>query len=204
MDAATMDRVFEPFFTTKEPGKGTGLGLSQVYGFVRQSEGHVRIYSEVNEGTTVKLYLPRHLPQEALQAAVTPAGDPMPERGEGETILVVEDEPELRTYAMEALSELGYRIVTAKDGRDALEVLQSEPAVHLLLTDVVLSGGMNGRQLADEAVRRRPLLRVLFMTGYTRNAVVHNGTLNRGVQLLVKPFTFGDLASCVRRVLDGG
>jgi signal transduction histidine kinase/CheY-like chemotaxis protein len=201
IDQATMSRVFEPFFTTKEVGKGTGLGLSQIYGFVRQSGGHVRIYSEVGEGTTVKIYLPRHVgaPNE-LDAAEQASGPSL--RGEGETILVVEDEQELRAYAVEALGELGYRVMTAADGPTAIALLSQDHQVDLLFTDVVLPNGMNGRQLADEAVKRRPQLKVLFTTGYTRNAVVHNGRLDADVNMIGKPFTFEELAASVRKLLD--
>ena len=201
MDQATISRVFEPFFTTKEVGKGTGLGLSQVYGFVRQSGGHVRIYSELGEGTTVKIYLPRHLSTED-DVADTEEMFAAAEHGEGETILVVEDEEKLRAYAVEALGELGYRVITAPDGPTAIALLAQEKTIDLLFTDIVLPGGMNGRQLADEALKQRPQLKVLFTTGYTRNAVVHNGRLDPGVELIGKPFTFEELASSVRRLLD--
>jgi CheY-like chemotaxis protein len=195
--------VFEPFFTTKEPGRGTGLGLSQVYGFVRQSGGHVRIYSEVGHGTTVKLYLPR------LTGTVEDAGETgrptrhALARGEGETILVVEDEEELRAFSAEALRELGYRVVEADDARTALRALDQVAQIELLFTDVVLPGGVNGRELADEVVRRSPRTRVLFTTGYTKNAIVHHGRLDPGVHLLGKPFSYAELASKVRTLLDG-
>jgi PAS domain S-box-containing protein len=203
IDKATLERVFEPFFTTKEPGRGTGLGLSQVYGFVRQSGGHVRIYSEVGHGTTVKLYLPR-----LMGAAGEPGGarrEPLTApRGEGETILLVEDEDELRAFAAEALEDLGYRVLEAWDAETALNLLDREGHIALLFTDVVLPGGTNGRALADEIVRRLPETRVLFTTGYTRNAIVHQGRLDPGVHLLGKPFSYSELAVKVRRVLDGG
>ena len=201
MDQATMSRVFEPFFTTKEVGKGTGLGLSQVYGFVRQSGGHVRIYSELGEGTTVKIYLPRHHSIGNDVADTEEVSSPA-EHGEGETILVVEDEEKLRAYAVEALGELGYRVITAPDGPTAIDLLAQEKAIDLLFTDIVLPGGINGRQLAEQALKQRPQLKVLFTTGYTRNAVVHNGRLDPGVELIGKPFTFEELASSVRRLLD--
>ena len=198
MDRATLERVFEPFFTTKDVGKGTGLGLSQVYGFVRQTGGHVRIYSELGEGTTAKLYLPR---------AVSPVREegvaPQAPRVDGgpETILVVEDDKDLRVYSVATLRELGYTVLEAETGRAALAVLDACD-VDLLFTDVVLPDGMNGRTLADEAKRRRPGLRILFTTGYTRNAIVHHGRLDAGVDLLGKPFTFEDLARKVRQALD--
>jgi len=197
MDKDTIDRVFEPFFTTKAAGKGTGLGLSQVYGFVRQSEGHVRIYSEPGNGTTVKLYLPRDLRAEA------PAGEQVAIRADGgsETVLVVEDHEGLREYSTGVLRELGYCVLEAPDGAAGLRLLRERPEVDLLFTDVVLPG-LNGRQLADEALKLRPDLKVLFTTGYSRNAIVHNGRLDDGVALITKPFTFEGLASKVRKMLD--
>jgi PAS domain S-box-containing protein len=203
MDKATMEKVFEPFFTTKEAGKGTGLGLSQVYGFVRQSNGHVRIYSELGEGTTIKIYLPRLIGSDEEPAEVS-TRSPAMVRGAGETILVVEDEPDLRTYTTEALRDLGYRVLEAGDGRGALEIVEQHPEIELLFTDVVLAGGMNGRALSDEVSRRRPGLPVLFTTGYTSNAIVHHGRLDPGMHLIGKPFTYAELASKVRRMLDGG
>lgn len=197
----TLAKVFEPFFTTKETGKGTGLGLSQVYGFVRQSGGHVRIYSELGEGTTVKLYLPR-LTSDQPTAAEERRGNEAPIHGGLETILVVEDHEDLRSYSTGVLRELGYRVLEAANGRSALEVLQAATDVDLLFTDVVLPEGMDGRRLADEVQRRRPGVRVLFTTGYTRNAIVHNGRLDAGVSLISKPFSFNDLAAKVRQVLD--
>ena len=198
MDRQTLDRVFEPFFTTKEVGKGTGLGLSQVYGFVRQSGGHIRIYSEPGAGTTVKLYLPREVDMqaEASRPQLEIAAD-----GGSETILVVEDHDGLREYSTSVLRELGYQVLEAPEGGQALELLKTRQDVQLLFTDVVLPG-LNGRQLADQALRVRPDLKVLFTTGYTRNAIVHNGRLDQGVDLISKPFTFAALASKVRQVLD--
>src|SRR3712207_6648247 len=202
MDKATMDKVFEPFFTTKEAGKGTGLGLSQVYGFVRQSNGYVRIYSELGEGTTIKIYLPRLIGSDETPAEM-PTKSPAMVRGSGETILVVEDEPDLRAYAVEALCDLGYRVLEAADGREALEIVHKHPEIELLFTDVVLRGGMNGRAIADEAAQLRPRLPVLFTTGYTSNAIVHHGRLDPGMHLIGKPFTYVELAAKVRRMLDG-
>lgn len=199
MDRATVDKVFEPFFTTKEAGKGTGLGLSQVYGFVRQTGGHIRVYSEPGFGTTVKIYLPR------LHGAVA-ASEALPEPanvdGGSETILVVEDHDDLRAYSAGVLQELGYTVLEAANGYAALDQLQSANNVALLFTDVVMPAGLDGRQLADEAVRRRPDLKILFTTGYTRNAIVHNGQLDPGVNLISKPFTFRELALKVRTLLD--
>jgi PAS domain S-box-containing protein len=202
MDRNALERAFEPFFTTKAAGRGTGLGLSQVYGFVRQSSGHVRIYSEPGHGTTVKIYLPRHQgagaharPAERLPDAARASGR--------ETILVVEDDEALRAFAVEALSELGYRVLPAADAQIALDTLDREPDIDLLFTDVVMPGGRNGRQLADEAVKRRPTLKVLFTTGYTRNAIIHHGRLDPGVNLIGKPYTFEELGTRVRTLLDG-
>jgi CheY-like chemotaxis protein len=201
MDSSTVEHAFEPFFTTKEVGKGTGLGLSQVYGFIRQSSGHVRIYSEPGNGTTVTLYLPHCVgdagrPEPSLPRASAPAP------GKGETILVVEDNDDLRTYSTGAIAEMGYAVLEAATGSEALSVLDSAGEVALLFTDVVLPGGMNGRQLADEALRRRPSLKVLYTTGYARNAIVHNGQLDPDVQLIGKPFTPAELAGKLRAVLD--
>jgi PAS domain S-box-containing protein len=201
MDRATLERVFEPFFTTKDVGKGTGLGLSQVYGFVRQSEGHVRVYSELGEGTTVKIYLPRYFGEEVRSADLERPGD-APRAIGAETILVVEDDDALRAYTIEVLSELGYRIIAAPSAVAALDILDRGPQIDLLFTDVVMPGGVNGRQLADEAVRRRPGLRVLFTTGYTRNAIVHHGRLDPGVQMIGKPFSFDELGAKIRELLD--
>jgi PAS domain S-box-containing protein len=200
MDPETRDQAFEPFFTTKEVGKGTGLGLSQVYGFVRQSGGHIKIYSEVDEGTTIKVYLPRHMG--ALEEAERDGSIPDTALASGhEVILVVEDDEALRVYTTDALRELGYTILVAPDAASALKILERSQ-VDLLFTDVVMPGGMNGRQLADEATRRNPVLKVLFTTGYTRNAIVHHGRLDPGVQLIGKPFSFADLGAKVRAVLD--
>ena len=201
MDAETLNRIFEPFFTTKEAGKGTGLGLSQVYGFVRQSNGHIRVYSEVGEGTTVKIYLPRYLGEEQAVAAGPKQVAGEVDGGE-ETILLVEDHDDLRAYSSGVLRELGYKVLEAVNGRAALDLLQSHDRVDLLFTDVVLPDGMHGRMLAEEARRRRPGIKVLYTTGYTRNAIVHNGRLDAGVNLLSKPFTYDSLAAKVRRLLD--
>ena len=200
MDSATRERAFDPFFTTKGVGKGTGLGLSQVYGFVRQSGGHVKIYSELGEGTTVKIYLRRHTDGQAHTEDLNRTDDTLQAIG-AETILVVEDDEALRAYTTEVLGELGYGVLEARDGPNALQLLERHH-VDLLFTDVVMPGGMNGRELADEAVRRRPGLRVLFTTGYTRNAIVHHGRLDAGVHMIGKPFSFGELSVKVRALLD--
>jgi signal transduction histidine kinase/ActR/RegA family two-component response regulator len=191
-------KAFEPFFTTKPVGQGTGLGLSQVYGFVHQSGGHISIYSEPGQGTTVKLYLPRHVG--AVQPAAKEAAAESP-RGDGaETVLVVEDQASVRRFTCEALTELGYRVYEADSAEPALKVLAANPEINLLLTDIVMPG-MNGRQLAEKAAEIRAM-RVLYTTGYTRNAIVHNGMLDPGILLLVKPFTLEELAVKVRQALD--
>lgn len=193
--------VFEPFYTTKEPGKGTGLGLSMVYGFVKQSGGHVKIYSEVDVGTVVRIHLPRLLSVggEEVVAIELPA----PQGARGETVLVCEDDEQVRTYSVEVLRELGYRVLEAADAPAALSVIdQTDQRIDLLFTDVVLPGGMTGADLAQEAKRRLKRLRVLFTTGYPRNALLHHGRLETGVELLAKPFSYADLATRVRDVLD--
>jgi PAS domain S-box-containing protein len=200
MDQNTIAQAFEPFFTTKPVGKGTGLGLSQVYGFVKQSGGHVKIYSEIGQGTTVKIYLPRLFSAAGVDASVDESIAP---EGVGEeTILVVEDDDDVRTYSVESLRELGYRVVEAHDGLSALRLLERQPRVDLLFTDVVLPGGMNGAQLAAQACADRGSLKVLFTTGYARNAIIHHGRLDRGVHLISKPFSIQELAARVRDLLD--
>jgi len=201
MDGDTLSQVFEPFFTTKETGKGTGLGLSQVYGFLRQSGGHVRVYSEVDQGTTVKLYLPRFHGEVASPAVAPKRADVSLLRGK-EIVLVVEDDDGVRAYSSGALRDLGYTVIEAADAASALAALEEHPSVDLLFTDVVLPGGVHGHKLAAEVRQRRPGVRVLFTSGYTRNAIVHNGRLDPGVQLITKPFNYEDLALRVRRLLD--
>ena len=200
MDRETAARAFEPFFTTKPVGEGTGLGLSQVYGFVKQSGGHVKIYSEVGQGTTVKIYLPR---------LVRNGGEPVPEElpppegGQEETILVVEDDEGVRVTTVDALRELGYRVIDVHDGPSALRAVEREPHIALLFTDVVLPGGMTGAAVAAAVREKLPRVKVLFTTGYARNAIIHQGRLDKGVHLLTKPFTFAQLGAKVRDVLDG-
>jgi PAS domain S-box-containing protein len=189
-------RVFDPFFTTKPIGAGTGLGLSMVYGFVRQSGGQVRVHSEVGQGTTMCLYLPRHHGAEDPDATLPPQ-EPATGAGAGQTILVVDDEPTVRMLTYESLQELGYRVIEAADGPQGLLVLQSSSRIDLLVTDVGLPGGLNGRQLADAARQLRPGLQVLFITGYAENAIIGNGHLPPGMHILTKPFT---LAELVRRI----
>ncbi|BDT58959.1 hypothetical protein MasN3_24530 [Massilia varians] len=199
MSPEVVARAFDPFFTTKEVGRGTGLGLSQVYGFVQQSGGHVKIESAPGQGTTVRLYLPRH--HEAAEALPAAAAAEVVFGDAGDVILVVEDEAAVRTLSAAMLAELGYRVLEADGADAALALLDSHPEIALLFTDVVMPE-MNGRELADLALRRRPGLPVLFTTGYTRNAVVHKGVLEAGVQLIGKPFTLEQLAPRVRALLD--
>ncbi len=197
MAPTTMDKVFEPFFTTKPVGQGTGLGLSMVYGFARQSGGHVRIYSEVGQGTTVKLFLTRSLGGEALVAAM-----PSPEtpRGSGETVMVVEDDPSVRMIVTELLSEVGYGVLEATDADTAIPILQSNQRIDLLVSDVGLPG-MNGRQLAEVARQSRPDLKILFITGYAQNAAVRAGFLADGMDMMTKPFAVDALATKIRDIL---
>jgi PAS domain S-box-containing protein len=199
MDSETLAHVFEPFFTTKEQGKGTGLGLSQVYGFVKQSKGHVKIYSELNAGTTVKIYLPRLVDEANVEEPGE--GTIVPEAA-GEVILVVEDDPDVRAYSVESLKELGYRVLEAADGPEALQILKREGQVDLIFTDIVLPGGLTGAEVVVEARRIQPDLPAVFTTGYSRNAIVHHGRLDKGVHLLTKPFSFTELAGKMRDVLD--
>jgi two-component system NtrC family sensor kinase len=205
MNREVRERAFEPFFTTKPPGMGTGLGLSMVYGFLKQSGGHIKIYSEEGEGTTIKLYFPRIVDNHTLPdwSADERTARRAPSARGGETILLVEDDEEVRKFATEVLSEQGYKVHAAPDGAAALRLLEIETDIKLLFTDVVLPNGMNGRQLADEARRRRPELKVLYATGYTRNAIIHQGRLDAEVELLTKPFTADALARKVRQILDG-
>ncbi|WP_061930716.1 PAS domain S-box protein [Aureimonas sp. AU22] len=200
MPPEVMAKAFDPFFTTKEIGKGTGLGLSQVYGFVKQSDGHVKIYSEPGRGTSVKIYLPRlvaeHDTPDRPEAVLPELTDPS-----AELILVVEDDESVRRVTLEAVQELGYRTVEADGAAEALRLLGQRPDIDLLFTDVVMPD-IDGRQLAEEARRQRPDLRVVFTTGYTRNAIVHHGVLDPGVRLLTKPFSLEDLAAKLRDALD--
>jgi CheY-like chemotaxis protein/two-component sensor histidine kinase len=193
-----MQHAFEPFYTTKQAGQGTGLGLSQVYGFVKQSGGHVKIYSEVGDGTTIRVYLPRY---HGEVTADDPPIAPSARGRNGECILVVEDDADVRAYVVETLGGLGYDVLEAAGGEDALRLMKEYKSIGLLLTDVVMPG-MNGRSLADEAVQVHPGLKVLYMTGYSRNAIVHQGRLDPGVDLLQKPLSQEQLSSMVRKVLD--
>jgi CheY-like chemotaxis protein len=200
MTPTVREKAFDPFFTTKDVGHGTGLGLSQVYGFVKQSRGHVKIYSEVGEGTTIKLYLPRA--RSVLSDAVEHVSTPLVGGSRHEAILVVEDDADVRYYSCDSLKELGYTVLEAENGQAGLRMLETVPDIRVLFTDIGLPGGMNGRQLADHARKRRPGLKVLFTTGYARNAIVHDGRLDPGVELLTKPFTQADLAAKLRDIID--
>jgi signal transduction histidine kinase len=193
-------KAFEPFFTTKEVGKGTGLGLSQAFGFAKQSGGHIKIYSEVGQGTSMKLYLPRWMGEERAPDAAERKGE-APGGSLDEIILVVEDDERVRLVSVEALRELGYSVQHASNGEQALLALERNPGVQLLFTDVVMPD-MGGRELADEAKKRFPDLKVLYTTGYTKNAIVHNGVLDADVAFIAKPFSLGQLARKVRAVLD--
>jgi CheY-like chemotaxis protein len=194
-------RAFEPFFTTKETGQGTGLGLSQVYGFVKQTGGHVKIYSEPGHGTTVKIYLPR-AQSGASKADEQGSKDTVTPTAQGrETVLIVEDDEAVRAFIAETLQELNYTVLQAPDTPSALKILHDPMLIDLMLTDVILPGP-NGRELADAALSMRPGLKILFMTGYSRNAIVHSGRLDPGVNLIQKPFTQASLAAKVRNVLD--
>ena len=199
MTPEVLKQAFEPFFTTKQTGKGSGLGLSMVYGFVKQSGGHIKIYSEVGEGTTIKLYFPRAIT--ASQNTTQPKLAEETQSGK-EHILLVEDDISVRQYVTLLLKDLGYRVTSAENGIQALEIIQQTEDIELLFTDIVMPGGLNGRQLAEKALALRPHLKVLYTSGYTENAIVHHGRLDRGVELLSKPYRRQDLAEKVRKVLD--
>ncbi len=203
MSKQVLDRALEPYFTTKEIGQGSGLGLSMVYGFAKQSGGHLKIYSEPGRGTTVRLYLPKA--ESDIKEPVQPREQvSIPAKPGSETVLVVEDEPMVRALAIRILAGLGYRTFEAQDGPTAVSVLDTAGPIDLLLTDVVLPRGMSGPQLARQAQARHPGLQVLYMSGYTRNAIIHNGVLDQGVHLLTKPFLKQELALAVRNCLDRG
>jgi CheY-like chemotaxis protein len=200
MSPEVLNHAFEPFYTTKEAGHGTGLGLSQVYGFVKQSSGNVRIYSELGQGTTVKMYFPRlggSGPEESEESA-----DPIIEGEQSETILIVEDDKDLRTYLADILRNLNYRVIPTPNAQSALTILlQADERVDLVLTDVVMPG-INGRELGKRVQSLRPGLPVLYMTGYSRNAIVHQGRLDEGVEFLQKPVSQAQLAARIRKLLD--
>jgi PAS domain S-box-containing protein len=197
--AGIIDKVFNPFFTSKGPGKGTGLGLSMVYGFVKQSAGHIKIYSEEGHGTTIKIYLPpgtgAALAPEAAMASAVPGGH--------ETILVVEDDRLVRDYVLTQLRSLGYITLDAANAAEALAIVKAGKKFDLLFTDVIMPGAMNGRQLANEVLKSKPGLKVLFTSGYTENAIIHHGRLDSGVLLLAKPYRKSDLAGMIRKALAG-
>jgi CheY-like chemotaxis protein len=197
MSPEVQERAFEPFFTTKREGQGTGLGLSMVYGFVKQSGGHVKVYSEEGHGTTVRIYLPRAREEEDLETHL----DAGPATGGSETILVVEDDEEVRATVVELLTDLGYRVLRAKDAQSALAIVESGVPVDLLFTDVVMPGPLRSTELARKARERVPGIVVLFTSGYTDNAIVHAGRLDEGIDLLSKPYTHEALARKVRYVL---
>ncbi len=201
MTRKVMERAFDPFFTTKDAGKGTGLGLSQVYGFVKQSGGHIKIYSEPGQGTTIKIYLARHYGEGEVRADVVldaevPMGRP------SVSVLVVEDDDAVREIAVGILRELGYTVEEAASGYAALRMMEAGTRFTLLFTDVVMPG-MSGRMLAEAALRVQPDLRVIYTTGYTANAIVHNGMVDPGVELLTKPYSLEQLARKMQRVLQG-
>jgi CheY-like chemotaxis protein len=197
--SAIIDKVFNPFFTSKGPGKGTGLGLSMVYGFMKQSAGHIKIYSEEGHGTTIKMYLPPgngvSLAPEAVSVAEIEGGH--------ETILVVEDDRLVREYVLTQLRSLGYVTLEAGNAAEALTIVEAGHRFDLLFTDVIMPGSMNGRQLADAVYKQRPDVDVLFTSGYTENAIIHHGRLDSGVLLLAKPYRKSDLARMIRKAIDG-
>jgi PAS domain S-box-containing protein len=198
--AANLEKVFDPFFTTKEVGKGTGLGLSMVFGFVKQSGGHIKIYSEEGHGTSVKIYLPR---SSGLQPTAAEAQLASPVQGGDETVLIVEDDALVRNYVIKQVESLGYTALEAANAAEALDIIDNYATVDLLFTDVIMPGAMNGRQLVDEALRRRPALKALFTSGYTENAILHHGRLDVGVLLLAKPYRKSELARMIRVALAG-
>jgi PAS domain S-box-containing protein len=198
--AALLDKVFDPFFTTKEVGKGTGLGLSMVFGFVKQSGGHIKVYSEEGHGTTIKIYLPRSTG--AGQTADETRPQTRIERG-SETVLIVEDDALVRRYVVNQIASLGYTTLEAANAAQALNIIDTDASVDLLFTDVIMPGSMNGRQLADETLKRRPSLKTLFTSGYTENAIIHHGRLDPGVLLLAKPYRKVELARMIRVALGG-
>jgi CheY-like chemotaxis protein len=198
MSPETMSRVFDPFFTTKAPGRGSGLGLSMVFGFIKQSRGHIKVYSEVGEGTTVRLYMPRATPY----AATEPALSSEPEIRSHVKILLVEDDDLVRGHILSQLRTLGYTVVEARNGREAIEAVRQISDIDLLFTDIVMPGGMSGKEVAAEVHKLRPAIRVLFTSGYTQNAIVHAGRLDPGVNFISKPFRQVDLERKINQILS--
>ncbi len=196
-------RAFDPFFTTKPMGQGTGLGLSMVYGFVQQSGGHVRLRSEAGHGTTVAIYLPRHLGAAAGVAVTDSAVPLLAAVATNGVVLLVEDEPDVQMVVRDILSDLNYMVLNAESGQAGLDIVASGVRIDLLLTDVGLPGGMNGRQLADAARKQRPGLKVLFITGYAENAAASDGWMKEGMQVMTKPFALNTLAAKVQSILNG-
>jgi CheY-like chemotaxis protein len=196
-----MARVFDPFFTTKPTGQGTGLGLSMVYGFAKQSNGLARIYSEVGVGTTVKIYLPRH--HGKSEDKESEGGSTELPRAEGETVLIVDDEPTIRMLIADTLGELGYRAIEAADAASGLKVLESDVEIDLLISDVGLPGGMSGKDMVDAARMHRPKIKVLFITGYAENGAITTGNLDPGVEVMSKPFSMDKLAARIRSIIEG-
>jgi len=194
--------AFDPFYTTKPLGQGTGLGLSMIYGFARQSGGQIRIYSEIGKGTSMCLYLPRHDDDPTAADDAVSFPDPIKSCGEGDVVLVIDDEPSIRMLVADVLTDAGYSVIEASDGQAGLRVLQSTGRIDFLITDVGLPGGINGRQVADAARTLRPGLRVLFITGYAENALVGNGQLEKGMHVLAKPFEVERLATKIHELIN--
>jgi CheY-like chemotaxis protein len=200
MTADVIEKIFDPFYTTKPLGQGTGLGLSMIYGFVRQSGGQVRVYSEVGKGTTMSLYFPRLVGELSDEER---SEDLSIDRGTGETVLVIDDEPAIRMVIAEVLTEVGYRVIEAGDGPAGLRIIQAGGRIDLLITDVGLPNGLNGRQVADAARSVNPRLKVLFITRFAENAAIGNGHLDSGMTVSTKPFVNTVLANKVRQLIDG-
>jgi CheY-like chemotaxis protein len=200
MPAETVARAFDPFFTTKPLGEGTGLGLSMVYGFVRQSGGQARIHSELGQGTMVYLYLPRHHGKDEKEEAGAELPG-LPQAQDGETVLIVDDEPTVRMLVAEVLADLNYHAIEAEEGASGLKILESSRRIDLLVTDVGLPGNINGRQLANAALVLRPKLKVLFITGYAENAAIGDGHLKPGMHVLTKPFAIDELTRRIKGIL---
>jgi CheY-like chemotaxis protein len=199
--AAIRDKIFDPFFSTKGVGKGTGLGLSMVYGFVKQSGGQIDVYSEEGQGTSIKLYLPR---ASAPEEVVAEAAAPSLIEGGMETILVVEDDALVRRSVTTQIQSLGYQTISVGSGAEALQVVERGDSFDLLFTDVIMPGSINGRELADEVLKRRPGMKVLFTSGYTEDAIFHHGRLDAGVLLLAKPYSKAEIARMIRQALTAG